>query len=114
MARGTLLILMHGSQQKNRREISNTSPLMMIPYTANGETYSQSEKEYGFWGDDTLSGKWEEVPDDLKPYTVIELHPDDLPKRDGAVQDFYEHFLKEAQNHVESRDKRRVIQFQLF
>ena len=57
---------------------------MMIPLYANGETYSQSEKEYGFWGDDTLSGKWEEVPDDLKPYTVIELHPDDLPKRDGT------------------------------
>ena len=84
---------------ERRREVSNTSPLMMIPLYANGEEYS-SEQKYGFWGNDTLLGKWEKVPDDLKPYTVLELHPDDLPKRDGAVQDFYEHFLEEAQNYV--------------
>ena len=105
MARGTFVDPDAWQPAEKRREISNTSPLMMIPLYANGETYSQSEKEYGFWGDDTLSGKWEEVPDDLKPYTVIELHPDDLPKRDGAVQDFYEHFLKEAQNHVDPERK---------
>ena len=105
MARGTFVDPDAWQPAEKRREISNTSPLMMIPLYANGETYSQSEKEYGFWGDDTLSGKWEEVPDDLKPYTVIELHPDDLPKRDGAVQDFYEHFLKEAQNHVDPETK---------
>ena len=105
MARGTFVDPDAWQPAEKRREISNTSPLMMIPLYANGETYSQSEKEYGFWGDDTLSGKWEEVPDDLKPYTVIELHPDDLPKRDGAVQDFYEHFLKEAQNHVDQETK---------
>ena len=58
-----------------------------------------------FCCDDIFRGIWEEVPDDLKPYTVIELHPDDLPKRDGAVQDFYEHFLKEAQNHVDPETK---------
>lgn len=105
MARGTFVDPDAWQPAEKRREISNTSPLMMISLYANGETYSQSEKEYGFWGDDTLSGKWEEVPDDLKPYTVIELHPDDLPKRDGAVQDFYEHFLKEAQNHVDPETK---------
>ena len=105
MARGTFVDPDAWQPAEKRREISNTSPLMVIPLYANGETYSQSEKEYGFWGDDTLSGKWEEVPDDLKPYTVIELHPDDLPKRDGAVQDFYEHFLKEAQNHVDPETK---------
>lgn len=105
MARGTFVDPDAWQPAEKRREISNTSPLMMIPLYANGETYSQSEKEYGFWGDDTLSEKWEEVPDDLKPYTVIELHPDDLPKRDGAVQDFYEHFLKEAQNHVDPETK---------
>ena len=105
MAGGTFVDPDAWQPAEKRREISNTSPLMMIPLYANGETYSQSEKEYGFWGDDTLSGKWEEVPDDLKPYTVIELHPDDLPKRDGAVQDFYEHFLKEAQNHVDPETK---------
>lgn len=105
MASGTFVDPDAWQPAEKRREISNTSPLMMIPLYANGETYSQAEKEYGFWGDDTLSGKWEEVPDDLKPYTVIELHPDDLPKRDGAVQDFYEHFLNEAQNHVDPETK---------
>lgn len=85
---------------EKRREISNEKPLMIIPLYANGEAYAQSDREYTFWGDDTLVGKWEEVPDDLKPYTVIELHPDDLPKRDGTAADFYEHFLAEAQNYV--------------
>lgn len=64
---------------------------MMIPLYANGKLILNLKRSMVL-GDDTLSGKWEEVPDDLKPYTVIELHPDDLPKRDGAVQDFYEHF----------------------
>lgn len=100
MATGTLVNPDDWKPAQKRREISNTSPLMMIPLYAKGEAYAQTEKQYSFWGDDTLSGKWEAVPDDLKPYTVIELHPDDLPKKDGAIQDFYEHFLEEAQNHV--------------
>lgn len=81
-----------------RREISNEKPLMIIPLYANGPLYEQNG-EYGFWGDDTLVGKWQSVPDDLKPYTVIELHPDDLPKREGSAADFYEHFLQLAQNY---------------
>lgn len=85
---------------EKRREISNEKPLMIIPLYANGEAYAKSEREYAFWGDDTLVGKWEAVPDDLKPYTVIELHPDDLPKQNGTAADFYEHFLAEAQNYV--------------
>ena len=84
---------------EKRRQISNTSPLLMIPLYANGEAYSQTDREYGFWGDDTLTGKWESIPDDLKPYTVLELHPDDLPKEEGSAADFYEHFLQEAQNY---------------
>ena len=86
--------------EEKRREISNQVPLMMIPLYANGEKYAQAERQYTFWGDDTLTGKWEEVPDDLKPYTVIELHPDDLPKQNGSAADFYEHYLEEAQNYV--------------
>ncbi|MGG7161405.1 glycoside hydrolase family 98 domain-containing protein [Clostridium baratii] len=83
---------------KKRREISNENPLLMIPLYAHGPKYQQGE--YAFWGDDTLVGKWENVPEDLKPYTVIQLHPDDLPKTDGTAADFYEHVLKEAQNYV--------------
>lgn len=85
---------------EKRREISNEHPLMIIPLYANGQYYSQDERVYGFWGDDTLIRKWEAVPDDLKPYTVIELHPDDLPMQDGVAEDFYEHFLEQAQNYV--------------
>ncbi|MGY3724519.1 NPCBM/NEW2 domain-containing protein [Granulicatella balaenopterae] len=85
------------SNQK-RREISNESPLMMIPLYANGSAYEQGN--YEFWGEDTLYGKWESIPEDIKPYVVIELHPDDLPKRDGSAADFYEHFLKLAKNHI--------------
>lgn len=85
---------------EKRREVSNESPLMIIPLYANGEYYSQDERVYGFWGDDTLIGKWEAVPEDLKPYTVIELHPDDLPMEDGVAEDFYEYFLEQAQNYI--------------
>ena len=85
---------------EKRREISNEFPLMIIPLYANGPYYNQAERVYGFWGDDTLIGKWEAVPDDLKPYTVIELHPDDLPMRDGVAEDFYEYYLEQAQNYV--------------
>lgn len=83
---------------EKRREISNEKPLLMIPLYANGSKYEKGD--YAFWGDDTLVGKWKEVPDDLKPYTVIQLHPDDLPKRDGVAADFYEHMLNEAQSYV--------------
>ena len=86
---------------QKRREISNEHPLMIIPLYAHGPKYERGE--YGFWGDDTLTGKWETVPDDLKPYTVIELHPDDLPKREGTASDFYEHYLEEAQNYIDPK-----------
>lgn len=49
-----------------------------MPLYANGEDYLQGK--YTFWGGDTLSAKWTNIDDDLKPYTVIQLHPDDLPK----------------------------------
>lgn len=81
-----------------RRAVSNEHPLMIIPLYAHGPKYERGE--YGFWGDDTLTGKWETVPDDLKPYTVIELHPDDLPKKEGTASDFYQHYLEEAQNYI--------------
>lgn len=83
---------------EKRREISNEHPLIMIPLYANGPKYEKGE--YAFWGDDTLVGKWEQIPDDLKPYTVIQLHPDDLPKINGSAADFYENILKEAQSYV--------------
>ncbi|HEM4270297.1 beta-galactosidase [Streptococcus suis] len=81
-----------------RREISNTSPLLMMPLYANGNEYSRGN--YAFWGGDTLAGKWENIDPELKPYTVIQIHPDDLPKRAGVAQQFYEHILNEAQNYI--------------
>ncbi len=86
-----------GTAEK-RRKISNTHPLLMMPLYANGEDYLQGK--YTFWGGDTLSAKWTNIDDDLKPYTVIQLHPDDLPKRDGAARDFYEYMLREAVNYI--------------
>ncbi|VRM46131.1 Glycosyl hydrolase [Streptococcus pneumoniae] len=86
------------SEVDKRREINNEHPLLMMPLYANGEEFNQGK--YTFWGGDTLTGKWENIPDDLKPYTVIQLHPDDLPKRDGAARDFYEHMLEEAAKYV--------------
>lgn len=81
-----------------RREISNTNPLLMMPLYANGNEYNKGNDS--FWGGDTLTGKWRNIDPELKQYTVIQLHPDDLPKRPGVAQEFYEHILKEAQNYI--------------
>lgn len=81
-----------------RREISNTNPLLMMPLYANGVEFQKGN--YSFWGDDTLKGKWENLDPELRPYTVIQIHPDDLPKRAGAAAQFYEHILEEAQNYI--------------
>lgn len=81
-----------------RREVSNEQPLLMMPLYAHGPKYE--EGEYAFWGDDTLIEKWELIPDELKPYSVLELHPDDLPKNATSAADFYEHFLEIAQSYV--------------
>lgn len=81
-----------------RREISNEQPLLMMPLYAHGPKYENGD--YAFWGDDTFIEKWESIPDELKPYTVMELHPDDLPKDETSAEDFYEHYLEIAQNYV--------------
>lgn len=81
-----------------RREISNTSPLLMMPLYANGSEYTKGN--YSFWGEDTLVGKWQNIDPELKPYTVIQVHPDDLPHRVGVAQEFYEKILEQAQNYV--------------
>lgn len=83
---------------EKRREISNEQPLLMMPLYAHGPKYEAGE--YAFWGDDTLIEKWEGIPDELKPYSVMELHPDDLPKNATSAIDFYEYFLEMAQNYV--------------
>ncbi|WP_449460045.1 glycoside hydrolase family 98 domain-containing protein [Streptococcus suis] len=81
-----------------RREISNQHPLLMMPLYANGQEFEKGN--YAFWDDDTLVGKWENIDPELKPYTVIQIHPDDLPHRNGSAAQFYEHILEEAQNYV--------------
>lgn len=83
-----------------RMEVSNEHPLLMLPLYAHGPRYSEPERKYSFWGDDTLIGKWQSVPEELKPYTIVQLHPDDLAKRRGVLADFYVHYLEEAQNYV--------------
>lgn len=83
---------------EKRREVSNEQPLLMMPLYAHGPKYEAGE--YAFWGDDTLIEKWEGIPDELKPYSVMELHPDDLPKNTESAADFYEYFLEIAQNYV--------------
>lgn len=83
---------------EKRRKISNENPLLMMPLYAHGPEYEKGN--YKFWGDDTLVGKWESISDDIKPYTAIQLHPDDLPKNSKSAKDFYEHYLEEAANYV--------------
>lgn len=81
-----------------RREISNTHPMLMMPLYANGSEFNKGN--YAFWGGDTLRGKWENLDPELRPYTVIQIHPDDLPHREGSAKEFYEHILEEAQSYI--------------
>lgn len=94
--------------QPKRMEISNSHPLLMVPLYAHGPKYAKQPREYSFWGDDSLEGKWRSIPKELKPYTVIQLHPDDLGYdhirqryKDKVLAEFYEHHLKLAQEYID-------------
>lgn len=87
--------------QPHRIIVNNEHPLIMIPLYAHGPRNENGTDKYSFWGDDTLKGKWESIPKKLRKNAIIQLHPDDLAKKDGVLADFYEHFLKEAQEYID-------------
>lgn len=53
-----------------RIQIDNDHPLLIIPVY--GKDYNPVESTFQW--EDTLLGRWESIPDDVKPYTVMEIH----------------------------------------
>ena len=79
-----------------RTTINNGSPLLLSAVYGN-------TPESLWWGN-TLEGAWSAVPDDVKPYAAIELHPAKvckptscIPKDTPELRAWYINMLKEAQ-----------------
>lgn len=79
-----------------RTRISNTSPLLLSAVYGNTPD--------SLWWGNTLEGAWSAVPDDIKPYAAIELHPAKvckptscIPKDTPELRAWYKHMLDEAQ-----------------
>ena len=78
--------------------IDNENPLLIIPVY--GKTYSESGSTMDFG--DTLVGRWNSIPDDLKDHAVLELHVGGMiGVKDGNSNDagrkFYEQQLEIAE-----------------
>lgn len=78
-----------------RTRISNTSPLLLSAVYGNTPD--------SLWWGNTLEGAWSAVPDDIKPYAAIELHPAKvckptscIPKDTPELRAWYKHMLDEA------------------
>ena len=81
-----------GSLPPKRLEISNEKPLLIVPVYC--QVYNAVETEMQ-WGD-TLVGRWESIPEDIKPYAVMQIHPG---RAGNNVRAFYEQQLKIADEH---------------
>ncbi|MDQ8734776.1 glycoside hydrolase family 98 domain-containing protein [Paenibacillus sp. LHD-38] len=53
-----------------RMEVDNDHPLLIIPVY--GKEYDPVESTFQW--EDTLLGRWDSIPDDVKPYAVMEIH----------------------------------------
>lgn len=79
-----------------RTTINNASPLLLSAVYGNTPD--------SLWWGNTLEGAWAAVPDDIKPYAAIELHPAKvckptscIPRDTPELRAWYTHMLDEAQ-----------------
>lgn len=79
-----------------RLTINNENPLLI------SSVYGDPEET--LWYGNTLTGVWNQIPDDVKPYSVIELHPGKvceptscIPKDTPALRAWYIKMLDQAQ-----------------
>lgn len=79
-----------GSLPAKRIEISNEKPLLIVPVY--GQAYKASGSELQ-WGD-TLLGRWNSIPEDIKDNVVMEIH---CMRAGGQAKAFYEQQLEIAQ-----------------
>lgn len=79
-----------GSLPAKRIEISNEKPLLIVPVY--GQAYKASGSELQ-WGD-TLLGRWNSIPEDIKDNVVMEIH---CMRAGGQAKAFYKQQLEIAQ-----------------
>lgn len=94
---------------REKRQIDAEHPLFIVPcYSSNYYTPGQ-EEEPSFKGNETMTGRWGAVPENLRPYHVLLAHTDNLGMSPGTefqdnndhkrnnqyvLQSFYEHCLR--------------------
>ena len=81
-----------GTLPAKRITISNEEPLLIVPVY--GQEYKASGSELQ-WGD-TLLGRWNSIPADIKDNVVMEIH---CMRAGGQAKDFYTQQLEIAQEN---------------
>ena len=81
-----------GTLPAKRIAISNEEPLLIVPVY--GQEYKASGSELQ-WGD-TLLGRWNSIPADIKDNVVMEIH---CMRAGGQAKDFYTQQLEIAQEN---------------
>lgn len=69
--------------QKLRKIVNNENPALLVPL------YGKSPESLVMENGDTLLGRWETLPDDIKPYAVMQLHPGGISGTNN-IKKFYE------------------------
>ena len=80
---------------EQRLEISNEEPLLIVPVYCQRYNANETEMQWG----DTLLGRWNSIPDDIKPYAIMQIHAGACEYYTDAVMRFYEQQLDIAEEH---------------
>lgn len=94
---------------RKKRKIDAKHPLFIVPCYSSNYYQPGQDKEPEFKGEETISGRWAAVPEDMRPYHVLLAHTDNLGmtpaqqfpdtdkekrKNQELLQSFYEHCLR--------------------
>ena len=124
-AERTVTVLSDGMQETPRMPVDEEHPLLLV------SIYAQTKKQ-DWWGSGvpkgvpaqgnlSVTGVWEMIPDDLKPYTAIQLHGDDFIGHGyggygdhDALWAWYTYFVDQAEAYnATQQDKRKHINLYL-
>ena len=124
-AERTVTVLSDGMQETPRMPVDEEHPLLLV------SIYAQTKKQ-DWWGSGvpkgvpaqgnlSVTGVWEMIPDDLKPYTAIQLHGDDFIGHGyggygdhDALWAWYTYFVDQAEAYnAAQQDKSKHINLYL-
>lgn len=124
-AERTVTVLSDGMQETPRMPVDEEHPLLLV------SIYAQTKKQ-DWWGSGvpkgvpaqgnlSVTGVWEMIPDDLKPYTAIQLHGDDFIGHGyggygdhDALWAWYSYFVDQAEAYnATQQDKSKHINLYL-